>query len=214
MFWPSGIFVYAQLLNGVWPWTVAFQVPLFMGNFQARILEWVFISSSRRSSQPRHQTHVSCISCNGSWSLYHWVTWEVATITIPKIDGYFTKISFDYLTFTCRRKNLRSGSQKSDLSHHKRWHSLLPSFWCYIHSTRIPRWKSRQDLLATLPQVYVMNLVLHLPQIVPGEGQITYDTGRGNCPTAKELETKASAILWQIEKKRGSAKISLIRKGS
>ena len=48
-----------------------------------------------------------------------------------------------------------------------------------------------------------MNLVLHLPQIVPGEGQITYDTGRGNCPTAKELETKASAILWQIEKKKG-----------
>ena len=27
---------------------------------QARILEWLSISSSRRSSQPRDQTHISC----------------------------------------------------------------------------------------------------------------------------------------------------------
>ena len=44
-------------LSYVWlfcdPWTVAFQVPLFMGFFQARIWEWVAISSSRGSSQPR-----------------------------------------------------------------------------------------------------------------------------------------------------------------
>ena len=32
------------------------------GIFQARILEWVAISSSRRSSWPRHQTWVSCIA--------------------------------------------------------------------------------------------------------------------------------------------------------
>ena len=44
---------------------------------QARILEWVSISSSKRSSWPRDQTHVSCISCIGKWILYHWVTWEV-----------------------------------------------------------------------------------------------------------------------------------------
>ena len=31
------------------------------GMLQARILEWVVISSSRVSSQPRDQTHVSCI---------------------------------------------------------------------------------------------------------------------------------------------------------
>jgi len=30
---------------------------------QARILEWIAISSSRGSSQPRDRTHVSCISC-------------------------------------------------------------------------------------------------------------------------------------------------------
>ena len=32
------------------------------GIAQARILEWVAISSSRGSSQPRDQTHISCIS--------------------------------------------------------------------------------------------------------------------------------------------------------
>ena len=33
------------------------------GILQARVLEWVAILFSRRSSQPRHQTHISCISC-------------------------------------------------------------------------------------------------------------------------------------------------------
>ena len=35
------------------------------GIFQARILEWVAISSSRGSSQPRDQTHISYVSCIG-----------------------------------------------------------------------------------------------------------------------------------------------------
>ena len=43
------------------------------GVFQARILEWVVISSSRGSSQPRDQT---CICCIGRWIPYHWGTWE------------------------------------------------------------------------------------------------------------------------------------------
>ena len=35
------------------------------GILQARILEWVVIPSSRGSSQPGDQTHVSCVSCTG-----------------------------------------------------------------------------------------------------------------------------------------------------
>ena len=42
------------------------------GILQARTLEWVAISSSRGSSQPRFQTHVSYVSCIGRWILYHW----------------------------------------------------------------------------------------------------------------------------------------------
>ena len=36
------------------PWTVAHQAPLSMGILQARILEWVAISFSRGSCQPKN----------------------------------------------------------------------------------------------------------------------------------------------------------------
>ena len=44
------------------------------GNFQARIPEWVAISCSRDSSQPRDQTCISGISCIGRQILYHYAT--------------------------------------------------------------------------------------------------------------------------------------------
>ena len=50
------------------------------GILQARILERVAISSSRGSSQPQDQTH---ISCSGRRVLYHWATWE-STVFFPK----------------------------------------------------------------------------------------------------------------------------------
>ena len=44
------------------PRTVAHQAPLSMGILQARLPEWVAISSSRGPSQPRDRTRI-CISC-------------------------------------------------------------------------------------------------------------------------------------------------------
>ena len=38
--------------------------------------EWIAISSSRGSSQPRDRIHVSCVSCTGRRILYHWATRE------------------------------------------------------------------------------------------------------------------------------------------
>ena len=46
------------------------------GVFQARLLEWVAISCSRGSFQPRGQTHPSCISCIGSRFFTNWASWE------------------------------------------------------------------------------------------------------------------------------------------
>ena len=43
------------------PWTVAHQAPLSLGILQGRILEWVAMPSSSRSSQPRDQTWFFCI---------------------------------------------------------------------------------------------------------------------------------------------------------
>ena len=40
------------------------------GISQAKMLEWAAISYSRGSSQPRDQTHVSCVSCIGRRILY------------------------------------------------------------------------------------------------------------------------------------------------
>ena len=44
------------------------------GIFQIKIMEWVVISSSKGSSQPRGQTQVSCVSCIARQILYHCVT--------------------------------------------------------------------------------------------------------------------------------------------
>ena len=55
------------------PWTVACSLPGFSvhGILQARILEWVAVSSFRGSSWPRDRTHVSSFSCTGRRVLYH-----------------------------------------------------------------------------------------------------------------------------------------------
>ena len=50
------------------PWTEAHQAPLSKVFSRQEYWEWVAISSFRGSSQPRDQTHVSCI---GRQILYH-----------------------------------------------------------------------------------------------------------------------------------------------
>ena len=62
------------------------------GIVQARILQWIAISFFRGSSQPRHQTNVSCI---GRWILYHWATREALITTNKSLNfpGCFTSCS-------------------------------------------------------------------------------------------------------------------------
>ena len=59
---------------------------------QANILEWVAISYSRGSFQPRDRTWVFCLSCIGGWILYHWATWEAPL----RISGDIIKPSHGY----------------------------------------------------------------------------------------------------------------------
>ena len=49
------------------------------GIFQARILDWVAVSSFRRYSRPRDPTLISCI---GRGILYHWTTREAPLYTL------------------------------------------------------------------------------------------------------------------------------------
>ena len=46
------------------------------GVSQARILEWVAISSSRGSSQSNDGIRISCVSCIGKRILDHYTTWK------------------------------------------------------------------------------------------------------------------------------------------
>ena len=51
--------------------------PSVHGIFQARILEQIAISFSRKSFQPKDPTCISCVSCIGRWILCHWTTWVI-----------------------------------------------------------------------------------------------------------------------------------------
>ena len=51
-------------------WTAAHQAPLSIGFSRQELLEWVAMSSSRRSSQARDQTHIFYVFCIGKWVLY------------------------------------------------------------------------------------------------------------------------------------------------
>ena len=58
-------------------WTVAHQAPPSMGILQARILEWVAMSSSRGSSRPRNHTQVShtagiFFTVGATWEAHLW----------------------------------------------------------------------------------------------------------------------------------------------
>ena len=68
------------------PWAVAPLGSTVHGISQGRILEWVAISFSTGSSQPRNRTHVPCI---GRWILYHWATGKPILYRRFSLDIYF-----------------------------------------------------------------------------------------------------------------------------
>ena len=71
--------VHAQLLSCVrlfvTPWTGTPLGSSVHGISQARIVEWVAISSSRGSFRPRDQTQIFGVSCIDLRILYHWAIW-------------------------------------------------------------------------------------------------------------------------------------------
>ena len=80
---PQDRMVCAQSLSHVrlfvTPCIVAHQAPLSMEFSKQEYWSGLPFSSSRRSAQPRDQTHVSSVSCNGRWILYHCTIWEAPT---------------------------------------------------------------------------------------------------------------------------------------
>ena len=71
------------------------------GIISARILEWVAISSSRGSFWLRDQTHVSCSSCIGKGTLYHWATWEASISLQCQLDYCQLNAKLNYWQLQC-----------------------------------------------------------------------------------------------------------------
>ena len=67
---------------------------------QARILEWVAISSSRVYSWARDKTCISCVSCIGRQILYHCTTWEAKWVLSAFPMCLFRTVFF-YLVCCC-----------------------------------------------------------------------------------------------------------------
>ena len=84
-----------MLLSRIWlfvtPWTVAYQAPLSMGIFQARILEWV-----RGSSRPRDRTWVSCI-VGGRFIIWA-ITGKIIALTMWTFVGKMMSLLFSMLS--------------------------------------------------------------------------------------------------------------------
>ena len=91
------------------------------GISQARILEWVAISS-RGSSLPKDQTHVSYI---GRWILYHWATREVLYTHICMFILLSPKNTFLETEFL----------HQAVYTFFEVFNPYLFSLWVYVHTT-------------------------------------------------------------------------------
>ena len=87
------------------------------GILQARILEWVFMPSSRASSPPMGWTCVSYVSCIGMQGLYHWYQlgsqWNVyKTSTSSNLASmkWYTYFLGDFYMGECGTQTLRSST--------------------------------------------------------------------------------------------------------
>ena len=77
------------------------------GIFQARILEWVAMPSSRGSSQLIDQTHMSYIFCIACGFFTHQATREAQLGSLAKVLELLTKEpGLETLVFSCRTKAL------------------------------------------------------------------------------------------------------------
>ena len=83
------------------------------GISQAKILEWVAISSSRGSSWPRHWTHVSCISCITGVFFTCWTIWGSRYSVQRSEDSIRAQQSWSHGKGTTWQVQIALGPQKS-----------------------------------------------------------------------------------------------------
>ena len=98
------------------------------GILQERILEWVAISFSMGSTQPRDRTYVSYFSCTGIGSRFSTTstTWEAPYIRVyiyiffPQSSSFFSTYCMLIKVNTCRKRNIWSSMPECCLAGHPR----------------------------------------------------------------------------------------------
>ena len=116
------------------------------GILQARILEWIAISSSRGSSWPRDETRVSC-TANGFFTT--WTTREAPLqVKFILVTNFFKKIQLarlDIVEYVLIKRRERYAGQWYGLLWYAQInnHSHLIIYTCWLwHSTRAAKCKS------------------------------------------------------------------------
>ena len=102
------------------------------GIFQARILEWVVISSSRGSSQPRDQTQAYFVFCTGRQILYHCATWETLIQSGPysSMSGVLLSRSLDTYVLAHKGNYVRAeGAGHLQAKERALRETLILGFW-------------------------------------------------------------------------------------
>ena len=132
------------------------------GIFQAKVLVWVAISSSKGSSWSRDGTHVFCISCTGRPILYHCAPWEAHSLIImlkllciiyKTFFFFYLALKLIFSVSSCWRRSSKgcdllvdswAGPGQSEAPHplllswefmvsHLQWHSIERSICCWDH---------------------------------------------------------------------------------
>ena len=109
--------------------------------FQARILEWVAISSSRQSSQLRDQTHFSCFSCvsslaggffttSATWfTSYEWIIIHCVEPEYVGVCGVITSLHYRCTIFLSRLLTGLEMETRSNTSQRKLLSSQTPGLF-------------------------------------------------------------------------------------
>ena len=116
------------------PIAIAHQAPLSMGILQARILEWVAMPSSRRSSQPRDQTQVPTLQADslqaepqGSPRILEWLAYPFSRGTSqPRNRTRVSCIAGGFFTSCATSEDRRRLYSNIKVLKNKKEYGLLP----------------------------------------------------------------------------------------
>ena len=112
--------------------------------FQARILEYVTISSSRGSSGPRDQIYISCSFCIGRQILYHWAG-------LQRLPWW---LRWSRICLQCRRSRFDTWVRKipwrfSSRPDSLRMQSFMSVIWLLNSVTHLEFWKHSTSHIKT-----------------------------------------------------------------